>query len=137
MKTTLSTLAFAFILIITPSAVSAYNGYVSDIRFGEHPYETRKRDENRRKRLAESFEKHGYYTFDNPVYLHPLYAKKSVLHPFYRKGGTSQFQDGRFARWRGYQDPILAQSLSPDTYCLNFYYQRLPYRGSPVGQECF
>tara|TARA_Y100000310_G_scaffold279490_1_gene298626 strand:- start:719 stop:1114 length:396 start_codon:yes stop_codon:yes gene_type:complete len=114
---------------VAPTA-SAYNGYISDVRFGEHPYEQRKRDENRRKRLKKQFEKHGYYTFENPAYFHPSYAKRSVLHPHYRFGGTSQYIDGRFARWRGYQG-------STSTHCSNYTFMRLPYRGSPVGQQCF
>ena len=118
-------------------AVSAYNGTVTDIRSGEHPYETRKRDERRRKDLAKEFKEHGYATFENPVYYHPIYAKKSVLHPFYRKGGTTTYLDGRFARWRGYIDPIRAHELSPDTYCSNFYYRSFQGAVSPYGYNCF
>ena len=48
-------LLFAAILGFTaviPSA-AAYNGFISDVRYGEHPYELRTQAENRRKRLAE------------------------------------------------------------------------------------
>ncbi len=126
-----------FAIIAAPSATHAYNGTVTDIRSGEHPYETRKREENRRKDLAKEFKKHGYATFESPVYYHPIYAKKSVLHPFYRKGGTSVYFDGRFARWRGYVDPIRAHELSPDTYCSNFYYRSFRGAVSPTGYDCF
>jgi hypothetical protein len=27
--------------------------------------------------------------------------------------------------------------LSPDTYCMNFVYQRLPYRAEPINYHCF
>lgn len=122
---------------VIPSA-SAYNGYVSDVRYGEHPYEARTRDEDRRKRLAEDAEKYGYYTFDNPAYYHPIYAQRSVLHPFYRKGGVTQYIDSRYARWRGYLDPNLAHELSPDTYCSNFSYANLGgVHGQPYGYRCF
>ncbi len=120
---------------IVPSAV-AYNGVITDVRVGEHPYETRTHEENRRKELKKQYEKYGYSTFYNPAYLHPIYARRSVLHPFYRKGGTSFSLDGRFARWRGYLDPITAHKLSPDTYCSNFVYQRLP-KEEPVNPQCF
>lgn len=118
-----------------PSA-AAYNGVVSDVRLGEHPYEQRTREENRRQRLAKDFEKYGYYTFDNPAYYHPIYAQRSVLHPFFRKGGTSQYIDGRFARWRGYQDAALAKSLSPER-CSNYSFARNSYRTAPTGYQCF
>lgn len=123
--------------VATVPSAQAYNGYVSDVRYGEHPYELRTRDENRRKRLARQFEQYGYATFDNPAYYHPLYAQRSVLHPFYRKGGTSTYLDGRFARWRGYQDPTLAKSLSPDTHCSNYTYARATYRAQPTGYTCY
>lgn len=115
----------------------AYNGYVSDVRYGEHPYEQRKIQENRRKRLAKQFEQYGYYTFDNPAYYHPIYAQRSVLHPFYRKGGNSQYIDGRLARWRGYQDSATIKYNSPDTHCGNFSYQRYSYRSGPTAYHCF
>ena len=119
------------------SPVEAYSGYVSDIRFGEHPYEARKRDENRRKRLADDEKEYGRFVFDNPAYLHPLYARRKQLHPYFRKGGVSGYIDGRYARWRGYLDPIRAHAMSPDTYCENFVYSRLMYHGEPVGYQCF
>ena len=128
--------AVAIFTAVVPSA-EAYNGVVTDARYGEHPYEQRARDERRRKRLAEQFEESGFYTFDNPAYYHPIYAQRSVLHPFYRKGGTTNYLDGRFARWRGYQDPIRAHELSPDTYCSNFTYARSTYRDMPSGYQCF
>lgn len=134
------TLLFGAVLsctAIVPSA-AAYNGFVSDIRYGEHPYETRKRDEDRRKRLAEDAEMYGSFRFDSPTYYDPIYAKRSVLHPFYRKGGTSQYQDySRFTTWRGYLDPALYHEMSPDTYCSNFSYQRDQYRGAPQAYYCF
>lgn len=138
MKNTL-TAVFGAVLTFTalvPSA-AAYNGYVSDIRYGEHPYETRERDEARRKRLAEEADAYGYYRFDNPAYYHPIYAQRSVLHPFYRKGGTTTYYEGRYAHWRGYLDPVRAHEMSPDTYCSNFSYQRNPYRGEPLAYRCF
>ena len=119
-----------------PSA-AAYNGTVSNVRFGEHPYETRTRDENRRKRIAEDNKRYGYFRFSTPAYFHPIYAKRSTLHPFFRKGGTSQNVNTRYAGWRGYQDPVRAHNLSPDTYCSNFSYQRSQYRGAPLAYHCF
>lgn len=138
MKNTLFALTglIAVFTAVVPSA-EAYNGLVTDVRYGEHPYEQRARDERRRKRLAEQAEQSGYATFDNPAYYHPIYAQRSVLHPFYRKGGTTQYLDGRFARWRGYQDPALAKALSPDTYCTNYTYSRSTYRDMPTGYQCF
>lgn len=138
MKNTLLALTgtLAVFTAVIPSA-DAYNGIISDVRLGEHPYEQRTREENRRKRLAEEYEENGFYTFNNPAYYHPIYAQRSVLHPFYRKGGTSTFIDSRFARWRGYQDPITAHQLSPDTYCSNFTFSRSTYRDQPAGYQCF
>lgn len=138
MKNTL--LAITGILTLFTAVVpttSAYNGVVTDSRYGEHPYELRTLDENRRKRLAEEYEQNGFYTTNNPAYYHPIYAQRSVLHPFFRKGGTSVFIDGRFARWRGYQDPEVAKQLSPDTYCSNYTYSRSTYRDMPTGYQCF
>ncbi|PIR54262.1 hypothetical protein COU75_01730 [Candidatus Peregrinibacteria bacterium CG10_big_fil_rev_8_21_14_0_10_42_8] len=121
---------------VTPSA-AAYAGVINDDRYGEHPYESRTRDENRRKQLKKDIENSPGYSFDNPAYYHPIYAQRSVLHPFFRKGGVSNYYEGRYAAWRGYQDPVRAHQLSPDTYCMNFTYQRLPYRAEPVNQHCF
>lgn len=121
---------------VIPSA-EAYAAVVTDVRYGEHPYEQRTRDERRRKRLAKQNADSGFYTFDNPAYYHPIYAQSRVLHPFFRKGGTSVFLDGRFARWRGNQDPNLAKALSPDTHCSNYTYARSSYRDIPTGYRCF
>lgn len=134
---TITSLLIGISLFFGATPAYAYSGYVSNVWSGEHPYELRKIEENRRKRLAEQFEKYGYYTFDNPAYFHPVYARRSVLHPFYRKGGTSQYIDGRLARWRGESDPVLERKLSPDTYCNNFTYQRSSYRAQPLAYECF
>lgn len=139
MKTT-TLLSFAAIISIfagIPTA-AAYNGFVSDVRNGEHPYETRTRDENRRKRIQKDNKRYGYFRFDNPAYFHPIYANNAALHPFYRKGGTSHNVHTRYAAWRGYQDPVRAHQLSPDTYCSNFSYARLGgSHGMPVGYQCF
>jgi len=121
---------------VTPSA-AAYAGVINDDRYGEHPYESRTRDENRRKQLKKDIENSPGYSFDNPAYYHPIYAQRSVLHPFFRKGGVSNYYEGRYAAWRGYQDPVRAYQLSPDTYCMNFTYERLPYRSEPINQHCF
>lgn len=138
MKTLLSLITvFAAVFGAAAPSAFAYNGYVQDVRFGEHPYETRKRDENRRKRLDDDREKYGYYRFDNPVYFHPMFAQRSVLHPFYRKGGVSIYTDNRFVRWNGYQDPTLAQVLSPSSTCMNYTYQRSGYRSQPQPAQCF
>ena len=127
----------SFVSIVPAPAVSAYTGVTTNVWHGEHPYYIRKRDENRRKRIQKQVKKYGYYTPDSESYFHPLYARRSVLHPFYRKGGTTNFIDGRYARWRGYLDPVQAHALSPDTYCSNFVYTRLTYHGQPVGYQCF
>ncbi|MCA9370433.1 MAG: hypothetical protein KC680_00545 [Candidatus Peregrinibacteria bacterium] len=137
MKYTTLVLTLMLALIQGVPTAAAYNGTVTDIRYGEHPYEQRTREENLRKRLAARYEKYGYATFDNPAYFDPIYARRSVLHPFYRKGGTSQYVDTRYAGWRGYQDPIQARNLSPDTYCTNFTYSRANYRVQPEGYQCF
>ena len=133
-------LSFAALIGFTaviPSA-AAYNGFVSDNRYGEHPYETRTRDKNRRKRIAEEEKKYGVARFNTPAYFHPIYAKRSTLHPFYRKGGMSYNFNARYAGWRGYQDPIRAHALSPDTYCSNFSYAKLGgAHGMPMGYQCF
>ena len=121
---------------MTPSA-AAYAGVMNDNRYGEHPYEQRTREENRRKQLREDVRKSSGYSFDNPAYYHPIYAERSVLHPFFRKGGVSNYIEGSYAQWRGYQDPVRAHQLSPDTYCMNFVYQRLPYRAGPYNHQCF
>ena len=121
---------------ITPSA-AAYAGVITDNRYGEHPYEQRTREENRRKARAEERRSSRGYQFNNPAYYHPIYAERSVLHPFFRKGGVSNYYEGRYAAWRGYQDPARAHQLSPDTYCMNFVYQRLPYRAGPYNHQCF
>lgn len=118
-------------------SAEAYNGFVSDIRYGEHPYEVRTRAENRRKDMAKQIKKFGYYTPDSEAYYHPLYARRKQLHPFYRKGGQTFFLDGRYSAWRGYQDPVRAHALSPDTYCSNFSYQRMQYRGPALAYQCF
>ncbi|MDA0376468.1 MAG: hypothetical protein O3A80_04130 [bacterium] len=126
----------SFTAVIPTSA--AYNGTVSTVRLGEHPFQTREREVNRRKRLQEENKRYGYFRFDNPAYLHPIYAKKSTLHPFYRKGGTSQNINVRYAGWRGYLDPIQAHQLSPDTYCSNFSFAKIGgAHGKPVGYQCF
>lgn len=134
----LTVAAIASFVSITGSA-QAYNGFVSDIRAGEHPYETRKIEQNIQKRIAKEEAEFSYSRFDNPAYFHPIYAKKSVLHPFYRKGGTTRITDNRFARWHGYQDPDLAKALSPDTYCTNFTFAKVggTTHGQPVGYQCF
>ncbi len=119
-----------------PSA-AAYAGVITDNRYGEHPYETRTRDENRRKELRDDIANSPGYQFDNPGYYHPIYAQRSVLHPFFRKGGVSNYYEGRYAAWRGYQDPVRAYQLSPDTYCMNFTFERLPYRADPVNHFCY
>ncbi len=138
MKNILATfIGLASLFAVGAPSVHAYSGVVSDVWYGEHPYEQRKIEENRRKRLAREFEEHGYYTFDNPAYYHPIYAQRSVLHPFYRKGGTTQYIDGRFARWRGHQDPVIKKNLSPDTHCTNYTFQRYGYRSQPSGYQCF
>lgn len=125
-----------FIALIPSSA--AYGGFVSDVRYGEHPYEVRTRAENRRKRIAKENKMYGKARFNTPAYFHPIYAKRSTLHPFYRKGGMSFNINARYAGWRGYQDPIRAHSLSPDAYCMNFSYARLGgTHGMPYGYQCF
>lgn len=138
MKTALTLIAgLAIGLTSSISSVEAYNGFVSDVRYGEHPYETRRAEQNRRKRIAKQIREFGYFTPDSDSYFHPLYAKNMQLHPFFRKGGVTFFQDGRYAAWRGYQDPIRAHQLSPDTYCSNFSYARVAYRGPAVQYHCY
>ena len=127
--------AMTFAALVQPAA--AYNGYYSDIRYGDHPYETRRYDEDRRKFEARHRQEFGTFVYDNPAYFHPLYARRMQLHPYFRKGGVSNYIAGRYARWRGYLDPVQAHALSPDTYCSNFSYQRYQYRGEPLGYECF
>ena len=135
---TLSLAALIGFTALIPSS-AAYNGFVSDVRYGEHPYETRTRDENRRKRFAKEAKKYGVARVNSPAYFHPIYAKRSTLPPFYRKGGTSYNFTARYAQWRGYQDPIRAHQLSPDSYCMNFSYARFGRgnHGQPVGYQCF
>lgn len=123
------------------SSAEAYYGVYTNEYYGEHPYERRTRELNARREHMEYLQKHSRYIYDNPVYTHPIYANNAALHPFYRKGGTSHFQNVRstlnYASWRGYQDPIRAHALSPDTYCTNFSYQRMQYRGQALGYRCF
>jgi hypothetical protein len=134
--TLLSLAAIVASTAVIPSA-AAYNGIVSNVRSGMHPYEQRKIDENRRKNLQDEYKDVGYFNSWNEAYFHPIYARRSALHPFYRKGGTTHYIEGRFACWRGYQDPVTVKALSPDSYCQNYYYQRLSYRSMPQGYQCF
>lgn len=133
--TLVSVLSFSSVI---PSA-AAYNGYVSDTRAGEHPYEARSRDERLRKRLAKEAEIYGAYRFDSPLYYDPIYAKRSALHPFYRKGGTSRYIDySRAAAWQGYINPAQEKKMSPERYCTNYTYTTVgSYAGAPVGYQCY
>lgn len=121
--------------LVLPQVSFAYNGYTSDVREGQHPYEARTEELNYRKYLKSGAYQYGNYTYEDEVYLSPSFAKISVLHPFYRKGGVSY--GGSYAQWRGYIDPSLAHEMSPETYCTNFSFQRLQYRAIPYGYECY
>jgi|GEM_PF-1315094 len=131
-----------FISVITVPSVSASNyaigqEVITNALAGEHPYETRKREENLRKAQQRALDRISAYRFDSTAYYHPIFAKRSVLHPFFRKGGVSNYSEGRYGSWRGYQDPALAQDLSPDTYCSNFAYQKLSHGSVPSNYQCF
>ena len=121
--------------LLLPQAASAYNGVYSDVRAGQHPYEARTEELSYRKYLKSHLYQNGNYTYANEVYYSPSFAKISVLHPFYRKGGVSY--GGSFAQWRGYSDPTLVHEMSPETYCTNFTFQRLQYRAEPFGYQCY
>jgi len=121
--------------LVLPQATFAYNGTVSDVREGQHPYEARTEELNYRKFLKSETYRDGNYTYEDEVYYSPSFAKVSVLHPFYRKGGISY--GGSYAQWRGYIDPAFAHEMSPETYCTNFNFQRLPYRSMPYGYNCY
>ena len=121
--------------LIAPQATFAYNGYQSDIRAGQHPYEARTEELNYRKYLKSEAYQFNNYTYEDEVYYSPSFAQVSVLHPFYRKGGISY--GGSYAQWRGYIDPALAHAMSPETYCTNFSFQRLAYRSMPYGYQCY
>jgi hypothetical protein len=75
---------YSFMSVI-PS-IAAYGGYVSDIRYGKHSYETRTRLENRRKRIAEEQKEFSKARFNTPAYFHPIYAKRNFSYA--RLGGT-------------------------------------------------
>lgn len=117
------------------SEAHAYSGFVSDVRYGEHPYEARTRDLNRRQREQDSRKEFGYFVPTNDIYEHPAFARRQQLHPFFRKGGTAIGDS--YATWRGYLGPESFHEMSPDTYCLNFRFMRLGYRAQPYGHECF
>jgi hypothetical protein len=121
--------------VALPDSVSAYNGYVNSAINGEHPYEQRYQEMRIRKKLQEERSMNGYDWLNDEIYQHPSFAKVSTLHPFYRKGGQSF--GGSYAEWRGYMDPVLFQELSPDTYCMNFRFQRLQNHSMPFGHECY
>lgn len=136
-KTILSITALFLAFATSAPSVVAYAGVINDNRYGEHPYERRAREENRRKTLRKEYKASKGYRFDSSAYYHPIYAQRKQLHPFFRKGGVSNYIVGRYAQWRGYQDEDQAYQLSPDTYCLNFSYQRYPYRSGPYNYKCY
>lgn len=144
-KTLSLTTGLLLSVITTVPSVSAYTYNSNDIGSavitnalaGEHPYEKRKREEDLRKKQQEALERISRYRFDASAYYHPIFAKRSVLHPFFRKGGVSNYIDGRYSSWRGYQDPVQAQDLSPDTYCSNYAYQKLSHGSQPSNYQCF
>ncbi len=117
-------------------AAYAYNGVITDIRYGEHPYETRTQELRIRIAIANEAKRTGYFVPSNPAYYDPIFARKSVLHPFFRKGGISQYVSGAYAGWRGYIDPVEQQARSVDTYCQNYTYMRT-YGGSQSIPQCF
>lgn len=120
---------------VLPQSAFAYSGYVNSIVNGEHPYEQRQQQLRERRKLQEERSKYGFDYLNEEIYYHPSFAKVSTLHPFYRKGGQSA--GGSYAEWRGYMDPILFQELSPDTYCMNFRYQRMQNHSMPFGHQCY
>ncbi|MBM3230872.1 hypothetical protein FJZ28_00935 [Candidatus Peregrinibacteria bacterium] len=135
MRTSLAAFCLLCASLLAPQSVFAYNAYISDVREGEHPYESRYNELQYRKFLQKERQSVGYYWPENDIYYHPSFAKKSPLHPFYRKGGVSY--GGSYAEWRGYMDPSLYHEISVDTYCQNFRFQRLAYRTVPFAYECF
>lgn len=123
-----------FCLCLAPKA-HAYGVYRQDVRHGPHPYDQRDLELRYRKNMARH--RHGFSTAlpVSSLYLHPLYAERSMLHPFYRQGGTSIGDNYR--EWQGFVPSESLQSLNPNSFCYNYRFQRLPYRAQPYGYECY
>ena len=142
---TLTTGLFLSVIFVPQASAYSYGAYEYDIGAatitealaGEHPYEKREREEDLRKAQQRAYKQSFAYRSDSVVYGHPIFAKRSVLHPFFRKGGVSNYLEGRYASWRGYQDPALARNLSPDAHCTNFVYEKLSHGSQPSSYRCF
>lgn len=108
----------------------AYTGVSQDPRFGEHPYQVRRIEENKREKFVEEYLRYGRYLPKDYYYYHPSRASRSVLHPYYRRGGRSVGDN--YAEWHGYLPLGVQNSSQTDVHCLNFtsawnsYYDAAP-----------